>query len=52
MKTAIEAAGDAWNEAPMHIKLMAGAYVAPILAALADLQRQINTLKEAKNGQS
>lgn len=44
MKTAIEAAGDAWKDAPAHVKIMAGAYVSPLLAALADLQRQIDAM--------
>lgn len=44
MKSAIEAANDAWASAPAHVKMVAGAYVAPILAALADQQRQINEL--------
>lgn len=44
MKSALEAANEAWDSAPVHIKMMAGAYVSPILAALADQQRQINEL--------
>lgn len=59
MKSALEAANEAWDAAPMHIKMMAGAYVAPILAALADQDRRITKLaalmlkKECeKNGKS
>lgn len=50
MKSAIEAAMAAWDALPLHKKMIAGDVVAPILAALADLQRQINELKGAKNG--
>lgn len=45
MKSALEAANEAWDKAPMHIRMMAGEYVAPILAALADQQRQIDVFR-------
>lgn len=59
MKTALEAAMAAWEALPLHKKMIAGDVVAPILATLADLQRQLNELglvvaeiKGAKNGKS
>ena len=39
-KATIEAAAQ-WAKAPMHIKAMAGAYVAPLLAALVAINEEL-----------
>lgn len=42
---AIKEAGESWAKAPAHVRIMAGAYVAPLLAALAALNDEIDELK-------
>ena len=34
----------AWDKAPMHVRVMAAAYVEPILEALAGLNREVQTI--------
>ncbi len=35
----------AWNRAPVHIRMMAGEYVGPILAALVAIADDVEKLK-------
>ncbi len=51
MQEHVDKAQAAWNRAPAHVKLMAGAYVEPLLAALVAMADEISTLKEkVENG--
>jgi hypothetical protein len=45
MESAIADALAAWNKAPAHVKLMAGAYVGPLLAALVAIGERIEKLE-------
>lgn len=38
----------AWEKAPMHIRMMAGEYVGPILAALGALADRVERLESQK----
>lgn len=49
MTTPVEKALAAWNSAPVHVQLMAGTYVKPLIAALADLEKRVTTLEEKAN---
>jgi hypothetical protein len=44
MSLEVEDALSAWDNAPLHVRAMAGQYVGPILAALAALQRDLNAV--------
>lgn len=51
--TEVDDALVAWNNAPAHIRMMAGAYVGPLLVALAAIADRIEKLEEGvKNGKS
>jgi len=53
MQTAVDDALAAWNKAPAHVRMMAGAYVSPLLIALAAIANEVEALKEeVKNGKS
>lgn len=43
---AIERARDEWLKAPVHIRMMAGAYVSPLLDALMALNDEMASLKD------
>lgn len=46
-------AKEAWDNAPAHIRMMAGSYVAPVIAALIALDAELDALKkEVRHGQS
>ena len=45
---AVDTAGAAWAMAPAHIKAMAGAYVAPLLAALIAINNELGGLKHGE----
>lgn len=48
MDQAVKDALAAWNNAPLHIRAMAGAYVGPMLAALAAVAEEVEKLKGGK----
>lgn len=51
MNEKVEKAVAAWNTAPVHVQIMAGSYVNPLLAALVAMAAEISTLKEkVENG--
>ena len=41
-REALQAARDAWKQAPAHVKMMAGAYVGPLLIALGALGEELD----------
>lgn len=45
---AAAAAGAAWAKAPAHIRAMAGAYVGPLLEAVAAINQELQRIKEQK----
>lgn len=47
MFDAVEKARNAWQGAPFHVRAMAGAYVAPILAALLEMEGRIFRVESA-----
>lgn len=49
MQTAINDALTAWEAAPLHIRMMAGAYVGPLLAALVAIGEKVNQIEDAQN---
>jgi hypothetical protein len=49
MQLLIDDALAAWDNAPLHIRVMAGAYVGPLLAALVAIGERIEKLEEAQN---
>lgn len=51
MKQAIADALAAWESAPLHVRMMAGNYVGPVLAALVAVGEEVEALKGAKNGE-
>ena len=53
MPEKVFAAVEAWNNAPLHIRAMAGAYVTPLIDALVAIAQEIEQLQiEVRNGQS
>jgi len=44
-QAAVAQAAAAWDKAPMHVKAMAGAYVAPLLAALAAVGAELDAMR-------
>jgi hypothetical protein len=51
MQQAIADALAAWQAAPAHVRMMAGAYVGPVLAALVAVGEEVEKLKGEKDGQ-
>lgn len=49
MQQAIDDALAAWESAPMHVRMMAGAYVGPVLAALEAVAEEVEKLKNGKS---
>ena len=47
---AVLAARQSWDKAPLHVKMMAGAYVSPLLQALEALHMDVEQLKGVPNG--
>lgn len=45
---AVQDALTAWNAAPLHVKAMAGAYVKPLLWALASIARALEAIDARK----
>lgn len=41
---AVKAAGESWGKAPAHVRLMAAAYVGPLLAALEAINSELQAL--------
>lgn len=54
MNKAVEKARKAWADAPLHIRMMAAAYVDPLVEAMLDVAARVEKLEReaAKNGQS
>lgn len=52
MQTAIDDALAAWNNAPAHVRMMVGAYVGPLLAALVAIGAEVEAMKGANHGES
>lgn len=52
MQQAINDALSAWEAAPLHIRMMAGAYVGPLLAALVAVGEKVEKIEGVINGQS
>lgn len=48
MEKAVGDALAAWEKAPPHIRIMAGAYVGPLLAALVAVAEEVEKLKGGK----
>lgn len=48
MPEKVFAAVEAWNNAPLHIRTMAGAYVTPMIEAMVAIADEIEKLKAAK----
>lgn len=48
MNEAVEKARKAWEQAPAHVRMMAGNYVDPLIIALLEMSAEINKLKEGK----
>jgi hypothetical protein len=46
MRAVVEDALAAWSEAPAHVRMMAGAYVGPLLAAIAAMADAIEALEK------
>jgi hypothetical protein len=44
-RQAISTASKAWEKAPIHVKAMAGAYVAPLIEALQRINNELENLK-------
>ena len=56
-REALKGAREAWKQAPAHVKLMAGAYVGPLLTALdalgedlEEVQRDLHVADMARGG--
>lgn len=47
---AVESAVLKWEQAPMHIKLAAGAYITPIFGALRALAEEVEQIKGGSHG--
>ena len=48
---AVDLAMEMWGRAPAHIKVMASAYVEPILRALNELSAELDLMKGATHGE-
>ncbi len=48
---AVDLAMEMWGRAPAHIKVMASAYVEPILRALHEISAELDLMKGATNGE-
>jgi hypothetical protein len=49
MKQLVADALAAWEAAPLHVRMMAGAYVVPVLAALVAVADEVEALKNGKS---
>jgi hypothetical protein len=45
---AVAYAAAEWAKAPAHVKALAGAYVGPLLEAIAAMNQELQSIKEAK----
>lgn len=47
MSEAVEKARIAWQEAPMHVRMMAGQYVDPLIVALLEVSARVERAESA-----
>jgi len=47
MVEAVEKARKAWQEAPVHVRMMAGQYVDPLIVALLEVSARVEKLEQA-----
>lgn len=45
-REALKGAREAWKQAPAHVKMMAGAYVGPLLTALDALGEELDEVQD------
>lgn len=45
-EAAILKAAAAWDRAPAHVRIMAAAYVSPLLVALVEINHELEQLKQ------